>query len=288
MGAPEDPRALVNEALDLLGKATPGPWMPTSWDFETTDELCAEHDKALRNYTGPGSTTLYGTWVQDEERGYLFPAMTGNGPTSKANAAFVSAMPGPDGILTRLCAALEQATTHTHLDLGAGAACNSAGPVTDDIDAATCPDCMRVAVRGEEAMRERAERERDNYLKRLDEQAKAWASHCRAPLVEQRDQARAALEREVAKRERLERVLAAEQYRSGPPGWRTDIVDVDWGRDIEEWGEGSCIDVMQEDHNPPRWRWTIWRGWTEEIATGEHPTALDAMEAAEAALRGDK
>ena len=123
-------------------------------------------------------------------------------------------------------------------------------------------------------------RERDDYLKRLDEQAKAWA-----PLVEQRDQARAALEREVAKRERLERVLAAEQGREGLEGWEYDPQRARWARvDRRAFVYGSRY--FEGRYTSARYGWHALDGANR--LEGFCSTALDAMLEAEAALRGDK
>ena len=73
---------------------TPGPWNAAAWEHDSLDHLCAEHEQALRNAdSAEHATTLHGCWVEHKERGFLFPAMTGNGPTSEVNARLIALAP---------------------------------------------------------------------------------------------------------------------------------------------------------------------------------------------------
>ena len=75
--------------VQALAGFTEGPWMPFRWTLDSIETVAAEVAQAARN---SGGTDLHAAikFVNDE---WIYPAFTGNGPTSGPNAALVSAAP---------------------------------------------------------------------------------------------------------------------------------------------------------------------------------------------------
>ena len=101
----------ITELLDHLDElhtaASPGPWTAATAPAEGSDESHADYVVgALRPEEG---RPLWVTWAPkvDEVHGdttdYVVPAVTGDGPTSRANASFIA---GAHAALPRLTAAL--------------------------------------------------------------------------------------------------------------------------------------------------------------------------------------
>lgn len=75
----------LREIQERVEKATEGPWHAACWPHDTVEQLVDETAVALRK---SDSTDLFGVWVDREQP--LFTAVTGNGPTSRENAAFIA------------------------------------------------------------------------------------------------------------------------------------------------------------------------------------------------------
>lgn len=131
----------------------------------------------------------------------------------------------------------ERLETVTHLGIGTGSLCNTAGEETDNPDLATCLDCLRVYADGQ-----------------------------------------------AVNVERLERALAAEQGREGLEGWeRASRSGRRYTRDC-----AAVWAICMMPGAPVVWLWRVLDAKGKNvIRKGHHHTAIDAMEAAEAALRGD-
>ena len=100
-----DASALVHEARAALDGIAPGPWEAATAPADGSDETPAEYVTATLR---PDSTVLYVVSAPspDPERwAYLLPAITGDGPTSRANAAFIAAAPD---LVRRMAAALDE------------------------------------------------------------------------------------------------------------------------------------------------------------------------------------
>lgn len=97
---------LASEARAALDAITPGPWEPATAPAHGSDETPAEYVAATLR---PDSALLYVVCAPspDPERwAYVLPAITGDGPTSRANAAFIAAAPD---LVRRMAAALDEA-----------------------------------------------------------------------------------------------------------------------------------------------------------------------------------
>lgn len=70
------------QVREAEAKATPGPWVPRKEEYDSH----AEMSEALAKTISHGGHVLHYIGHQDP----IFPAMTGNGPTSKANAEFIA------------------------------------------------------------------------------------------------------------------------------------------------------------------------------------------------------
>lgn len=71
----------------LAQAASSEEWQSGKWEHASHSELLAYLSVAIR---GRESTDLHGVWIAKEE-GNRFTAITGNGPTSEANAAYIAA-----------------------------------------------------------------------------------------------------------------------------------------------------------------------------------------------------
>lgn len=91
----------LDEIRARLAAATPGPWGVCFDDTQPTVEaLAAELGKSLAH----GGLKLWGVVVPSpgEATEWKYPAITGNGPTSEANARFIAAAPGDVAYLVSL------------------------------------------------------------------------------------------------------------------------------------------------------------------------------------------
>ncbi len=75
--------AEIERVLGLCEAATPGPWNPRREEFDSHAAMAG----AFEGTASKGGHVLH--FVEHEEK--VYPAFTGNGPTSKANAAFIAA-----------------------------------------------------------------------------------------------------------------------------------------------------------------------------------------------------
>lgn len=80
----------LNSIRDRLGAITPGPWQAATAPSEASSETKAEYlTAALLN----GDEPLWVVWAAnptDDDFDYVVPAVTGDGPTSRANAEFIA------------------------------------------------------------------------------------------------------------------------------------------------------------------------------------------------------
>ena len=91
----ERPR-ITDETLaalaDLTQAATPAPWTPALVHDATNREARVKY--LTETLADGDDAELWTTWAADGEKSpdetYLIPAITGNGPTSEANAVFVA------------------------------------------------------------------------------------------------------------------------------------------------------------------------------------------------------
>lgn len=74
----------TNRLRELMSRATPGPWTARKEEYDNHEIMTAETGKAY----GRGGHALH-YLVAD---GGVFPAFTGNGPTSKDNAEYLAAV----------------------------------------------------------------------------------------------------------------------------------------------------------------------------------------------------
>lgn len=79
-------RKRAREALERAEKATGGPYVVACDEFKLYEEMTSEVGIALSR----GGLNLWYLRAPDEEMP-VFPALTGNGPTSEANARFFAA-----------------------------------------------------------------------------------------------------------------------------------------------------------------------------------------------------
>ena len=93
-----NPLNLARELVDAAKRATPAPWnfgTPGPEEAQSTAEWlagCAVDPDA------PAASRVWSAWTTDDQRGLIVPAVTGDGPRSEGNAAFIALArnAGPD------------------------------------------------------------------------------------------------------------------------------------------------------------------------------------------------
>lgn len=79
----------LSELKKLCDEATPGPWKSYTEPFKEMHEAVSAFDQAHARGVGPETSYV---WLPDPDGGCdIFTALTGNGPRSPKNAAFIAA-----------------------------------------------------------------------------------------------------------------------------------------------------------------------------------------------------
>jgi len=84
---------------------TPGPWMAHKWSLDSAEHVASEIAQAARN---SGGSDLHAAIKQIGDAEWIYPAFTGNGPTSGPNACLIAAAPTLHAHLTELVGEVER------------------------------------------------------------------------------------------------------------------------------------------------------------------------------------
>lgn len=79
---------LAEQLEDLMREATQGQWAICRKDCGSVEALVSESSEMIR----VGGSEYHWLWAMDHNEEAIAPCMTGNGPTSEANARFICAL----------------------------------------------------------------------------------------------------------------------------------------------------------------------------------------------------
>lgn len=102
-----DPAAVLDRLDELHAAATPGPWTAATAPAEGSEQTHAEYlTDSLRPDEGRPLWVAWAPLVEglhhDPDDAYVVPVVTGDGPTSEANAAWVAAVHDAYPLLSRV------------------------------------------------------------------------------------------------------------------------------------------------------------------------------------------
>ena len=147
----------LNDIWARLEAATPGPWFMVCTDDDSymSARYVGTVDRGDRHDAQTGMDGSRAGEIVAVTLYQLHPGIAHDAGRWDEDADLIANAPSD---LRHLLERVELLETVTHLDTGFGNFCNTAGPAVDDIDAANCPDCLRIALGGERARVERLER----------------------------------------------------------------------------------------------------------------------------------
>ena len=124
----------IRALLASVAGFTEGPWTPYKWSLGSAELVASKIAQVARN---SGGSDLHAAIKQIGDAEWIYPAFTGNGPTSGPNAALIAAAPDLHRELTEAVGEIEirdrqQAGTQAMLDR-IWRTLNDAG-VRDDVD----------------------------------------------------------------------------------------------------------------------------------------------------------
>lgn len=101
MTPPPPDRLDLGELALRAQAATPGPWLSCYNDSGTHADTVAHVAESLARGSGDRVYGVHAPHLREDGKGVVWPAITGNGPTSEANAYFIAAC-DPQSILALL------------------------------------------------------------------------------------------------------------------------------------------------------------------------------------------